>query len=91
MVASEGITDAHGQLLNEALGAMISATNNWAAWVTLARWQEDLNVKTHVAIPDYLQRSAGHLRSRCDFDCATLLGQTSPNGADTHGVMLGFT
>ena len=95
MVASEGITDAHGQLLSASAGRDdFGHQQLGGVGHTLARWvQEDLNVKTHVAIPDYLQRSAGHLRSRCDFDCATLLGQTCAQaiGADTHGVMLGFT
>lgn len=38
--------------------------------------QEDLGLKAHVAIPDYLQRSAGHLISQTDFDQAWALGET---------------
>ena len=95
IVASEGITDTQGNLLT-AGGGRDDFGHQQLGGVghTLARWvQEDLNVKTHVAIPDYLQRSAGHLRSRCDFDAATLLGQTCSDaiGTDTQGVMLGLT
>ena len=54
--------------------------------------QSELNLKTHVAIPDYLQRSAGHLRSGTDFACAQLLGETCAKHIteDTQPCMLGL-
>ncbi len=77
VVASEGIinsdssnrltetkqTDAFGHVQLGGVGAQL------AQWVNT-----HLGYKTHYAIPDYLQRSAGHLRSTIDVQLATQLG-----------------
>lgn len=43
----------------------------------LHRWLKDeLNLKSHLAISDYLQRSAGHCLSKTDYDQAFSLGSS---------------
>ena len=51
-----------------------------------------LGLKTHDANPDYLQRSAGHLRAKTDVDMAKKLGKWAIEAIDkrTTGIMLGF-
>lgn len=78
IVASEGI-------INSATGNRLTETKQTDAFghgqlggvgAQLAQWiNTHLNYKTHYAIPDYLQRSAGHLRAAIDVYLAKQLGQ----------------
>ena len=76
VVAAEGITDSHGQRLvtsteHDAFGhAQLGGVGQ-----TLANMvRQALNLKVHWALPDYLQRSAGHIRAGTDTRCAEQLG-----------------
>lgn len=43
---------------------------------SMLNWlKNDLNIKSHLAVSDYLQRSAGHCLSKVDFDQAFALGE----------------
>ncbi|MEC8064360.1 MAG: 6-phosphofructokinase [Pseudomonadota bacterium] len=95
IVASEGIVDkATNQPLTQARTQdafghqQLGGVGNILAEIV----HQELGYKTHVAIPDYLQRSAAHLRSGTDFACAKLLGETCAEhiGANTTGCMLGL-
>lgn len=52
--------------------------------------KEKLNLKTHYAVADYLQRSARHIASKVDVDESIALGQAAIKHckARKHGVML---
>lgn len=94
VVASEGIVDLNQQRLcqNQSTDAFghhqlggVGATLNHLI-------NSNTSLKSHWALPDYLQRSAGHLRSQCDVDHATLLGKQAVDSliANQHTCMLGL-
>ena len=76
IVASEGLQDQQGRLLctqqsQDAFGhQQLGGVGSYLAQLVTTRAQ----LKSHWALPDYLQRSAGHLRSSADVSCAQLLG-----------------
>jgi 6-phosphofructokinase 1 len=77
VVASEGITDTSGQPIfanqsQDAFGhQQLGGVGAYLA--NLVRQQAHL--KAHWALPDYLQRSAGHLRAQADVTYAEMLGE----------------
>ena len=94
IVASEGLVDDSGELLckqhskdafgHSQLGGIGATLNNIIASKT--------TLKSHWALPDYLQRSAGHLRSLCDVTHARLLGEHAVDALlnNQHTCMLGL-
>ena len=76
VVASEGIRNAKGKFLTESdtkdsfghaqLGGVAPYLSNLVT--------KNLKLKTHWAVPDYLQRSARHLSSKVDFMHAQAVG-----------------
>lgn len=94
IVASEGIRDVNQQLLNSGntlrnvdqfghiqLGGIASVLANLVA--------TKLNLKTHWAVADYLQRSARHIASKVDVEQAYDLGKAAVELAlaGQHAVM----
>lgn len=79
VVASEGVRDGEGHFLADA--GTVDAFGHrqlGGAGLTLAQHVRDrLGLKTHWAVPDYLQRSAGHLASGTDLDQARALGRAA--------------
>ncbi|HEX7325969.1 MAG TPA: 6-phosphofructokinase [Rhodanobacteraceae bacterium] len=77
IAASEGIRNADGTFVADA-GAGIDAFGHTQlggvapALATMVR--ERLHLKTHWAMPDYLQRSARHLASKTDVEQAQAVG-----------------
>ena len=95
VVASEGICYRHDQQPVAQTGevdafghAQLGGVGQTLSQLVTSR----LGLKTHVAVPDYLQRSAGHLRSACDFEHAQALGKAAASamGPQTPAVMLGL-
>lgn len=78
-VASEGITDQQGNTLvaqsrTDAFGhKQLGGVGSYLANLV----STEAGLKAHWALPDYLQRSAGHLRSETDVRCANQLGQAA--------------
>lgn len=77
VVAAEGITDLEGQpLITSSEQDAFGHAQLGGVGATLSAMVRDkLKLKVHWALPDYLQRSAGHLRSAVDIRCAHQLGQ----------------
>ena len=92
VVASEGITDAKGHAIvaqsrtdafgHQQLGGVGAHLANLVS--------SKAGLKAHWALPDYLQRSAGHLRSATDVACAEQLGSSAVDAllSGQKGVML---
>lgn len=91
--ASEGIQNEQGEFISvaaqeHALGQVFTQLGGVAA--NLARLTASkLNIKTHSATPDYLQRSASHLVSLTDWQIAYDAGAASVQAAldGEHGVL----
>ena len=92
VVASEGIRDADGRFVADAGGlkdAFGHVQLGGAASYLAARVQHALGLKTHWAMPDYLQRSARHIASRTDLEQALAVGRAAVDCAlaGQNGVM----
>ena len=78
VVASEGIRDADGRFVAEA-GAGKDAFGHTQLGGVAAhlagRVQDQLGLKVHWTLPDYLQRSARHIASKTDFEQAQAVGR----------------
>ena len=78
VVASEGIRDADGRFVADA-GAGKDAFGHTQLGGVAAhlagRVHDELGLKTHWALPDYLQRSARHIASKTDFEQAQAVGR----------------
>jgi ATP-dependent phosphofructokinase / diphosphate-dependent phosphofructokinase len=79
VVVSEGIKDTNGRFLTEvgtkdAFGhAQLGGAGEHIAHLVKSK----LALKYHVAVPDYLQRSARHIASRVDLDAAQKVGEAA--------------
>jgi len=92
VVTSEGIRDAEGRFVADAGGlkdAFGHVQLGGAASYLAARVQHALGLKTHWALPDYLQRSARHIASRTDLEQAQAVGRAAVDCAlnGQNGVM----
>src|SRR5690606_1926578 len=78
VVASEGIRDRDGRFVADA-GAGKDAFGHTQLGGVAAhlagRVHDALGLKTHWALPDYLQRSARHIASKTDFEQAHAVGR----------------
>lgn len=92
-VVSEGLTDEKGQYLSiENIEHTHSKDYTQLGGVghTLSQLVADtFNIKTHCAIPDYLQRSASHMVSETDWEMAYRAGKASVQAVldGEHGVL----
>jgi len=80
VVASEGIASADGRFVADAGGgtdAFGHAQLGGVAAHLAARVKDQLGLKVHWALPDYLQRSARHLASRTDWEQAQAVGKAA--------------
>lgn len=77
VVVSEGVRDAEGRFLSEqgARDAFGHAQLGGAAPVIAGMIREDLGMKYHWAVADYLQRSARHIASKTDVEQAYAVGR----------------
>ncbi len=79
IVAAEGIRDAQGQFIAEA--GMRDAFGHAQLGGTAPRLaqliKEQLGLKYHFALADYLQRSARHIAAKTDVDQAYALGKAA--------------
>ena len=77
VVASEGLCDRRGRFLSEqgTRDSFSHAQLGGVASVLAAQCREDLGVKYHVAIADYMQRAARHLSSKVDVEQAEAVGR----------------
>lgn len=77
VVASEGIKDENGRFLSEAekKDAFGHSQLGGVAPKLAAIVSEDIGLKNHWAVADYLQRSARHLASKVDVDSAYAVGE----------------
>jgi 6-phosphofructokinase len=79
VVASEGIKDSDNQFITansnkDAFGhQQLGGVAPFLANIV----NKELMLKTHWSVPDYLQRSAGHIRSATDIDQARALGSAA--------------
>lgn len=78
ITVAEGLRDAQGRLIAEiahdnAGHVQLGGAGRWVA----QRLASLLGVKQHVAVPDYLQRAAGHLRSATDLAQAEAAGRAA--------------
>ena len=80
VVASEGIRDADGRFVADA-GAGADAFGHTqlggVASRLAGRVKDQLGLKVHWALPDYLQRSARHLASKTDLAHARAVGKAA--------------
>lgn len=80
IVASEGIQDTNDFVAAASSTDAFGHQQLGGVAQTLANYiKQDLGYKLHYAIADYLQRSAGHIRSKCDVDHAVALAKHSVN------------
>jgi len=79
VVASEGVCDEHGRFLSDTgrRDAFGHAQLGGVAPVIADLINQELNLKCHWAVPDYLQRSARHLASAVDFEQALAVGRAA--------------
>lgn len=79
VVVSEGVRDAQGRFLADAgtVDAFGHRQLGGAGPAVAARVREQLGMKTHWAVADYLQRSARHLASATDLAQAYALGRSA--------------
>ena len=77
IVASEGAQDSEGNFLADAgtVDAFGHKQLGGVAPAVAAMIREELGLKYHWALADYLQRSARHLASQSDLDPALAVGQ----------------
>ena len=77
IVASEGAQDAEGNFLADAgtVDAFGHKQLGGVAPTIASMIREELGLKYHWALADYLQRSARHLSSKSDLDHAIAVGQ----------------
>jgi ATP-dependent phosphofructokinase / diphosphate-dependent phosphofructokinase len=79
IVVSEGVRNLSGQFISDAgiRDAFGHAQLGGVAPV-IAQWiKQELNLKYHWAVADYLQRSARHIASKVDVDQAYALGKAA--------------
>lgn len=92
IVASEGTRDAEGAFLAEAgTKDAFGHVQLGGVGTTIARMVSDeLGFKHHVAVADYLQRSARHISSQTDLEQAYAVGEAAVNAAvaGESGVMV---
>ncbi len=80
VVASEGIQTADGRFVAESGGGTDSFGHTQLGGVAsylAGRVKDQLGLKVHWTLPDYLQRSARHLTSRTDLDQAVAVGKAA--------------
>ena len=80
VVASEGIQTADGRFVAESGGGTDSFGHTQLGGVAsylAGRVKDQLGLKVHWTLPDYLQRSARHLASRTDLDQAVAVGKAA--------------
>ncbi|WDW03566.1 6-phosphofructokinase [Stenotrophomonas maltophilia] len=80
VVASEGIATADGRFVADAGGGKDSFGHSQLGGVAAhlaGRVKDQLGLKVHWALPDYLQRSARHLASRTDWEQAQAVGKAA--------------
>jgi 6-phosphofructokinase len=80
VVASEGIRSADGKFVADAGGGKDSFGHTQLGGVAsflAGRVKDQLDLKVHWTLPDYLQRSARHLASRTDLDQAMAVGKAA--------------
>ncbi|WP_058833935.1 6-phosphofructokinase [Luteimonas abyssi] len=80
VVASEGIRDAGGRFVADAGGgtdAFGHAQLGGVASYLAGRVKDELGLKVHWTLPDYLQRSARHIASKTDVDQAIAVGRAA--------------
>ncbi len=92
VVASEGIATADGRFVADAGGAKDSFGHTQLGGVAAhlaARVKDQLGLKVHWTLPDYLQRSARHIASKTDWDQAQAVGRAAVRMAlaGQNGVM----
>jgi ATP-dependent phosphofructokinase / diphosphate-dependent phosphofructokinase len=78
VVASEGIRTAEGRFVADAGGGKDSFGHTQLGGVAAhlaGRVKDELGMKVHWTLPDYLQRSARHIASRVDFEQAQAVGR----------------
>ena len=80
VVASEGIQTADGRFVAESGGGTDSFGHTQLGGVAsylAGRVKDQLGLKVHWTLPDYLQRSARHLASKTDLDQAVAVGKAA--------------
>lgn len=80
VVASEGIRTADGRFVADAGGGKDSFGHTQLGGVAsflAGRVKDQLGMKVHWTLPDYLQRSARHLASKTDLDQALAVGKAA--------------
>ena len=80
VVASEGIRTADGRFVADSGGGKDSFGHTQLGGVAsylAGRVKDQLGLKVHWTLPDYLQRSARHLASRTDVDQAIAVGRAA--------------
>ena len=80
VVASEGIRTADGKFVADAGGGKDSFGHTQLGGVAsflAGRVKDQLGMKVHWTLPDYLQRSARHLASKTDLDQALAVGKVA--------------
>lgn len=80
VVASEGIQTADGRFVADAGGGKDSFGHTQLGGVAsylAGRVKDELGLKVHWTLPDYLQRSARHVASKTDLDQAVAVGKAA--------------
>jgi ATP-dependent phosphofructokinase / diphosphate-dependent phosphofructokinase len=80
VVASEGIQTADGRFVADAGGGKDSFGHTQLGGVAsflAGRVKDQLGMKVHWTLPDYLQRSARHIASKTDLDQALAVGKAA--------------
>ena len=80
VVASEGIARADGTFVADAGGSKDSFGHTQLGGVAAhlaGRVKDQLGLKVHWTVPDYLQRSARHIASRTDWEQAQAVGKAA--------------
>lgn len=92
VVASEGIATADGRFVADAGGGKDSFGHTQLGGVAAhlaARVKDQLGLKVHWTLPDYLERSARHIASKTDWEQAQAVGKAAVRMAlaGQNGVM----
>ncbi len=92
VVVSEGVKAEDGKFLAQAEGSVDAFGHSQlggAAPMLAGMVKDELGVKVHWAVPDYLQRSGRHLASQTDLDQAIAVGKAAVDLvlAGNNGVM----
>ena len=80
VVASEGIRSADGRFVADAGGGKDSFGHTQLGGVAsylAGRVKNELGMKVHWTLPDYLQRSARHIASKTDWEQAQAVGKAA--------------